>query len=344
MNLMGIRSKRRFLDRLGDLSNGALRLHTPDGEIHEFGRGHPFGDMQLHDWSALTPNSLSKTYAAGLWSSSSLPRLSTLFVSNPKIFGSNKSLEPLSAIGNAEPGNEFFQLLLDPGMNHTSALFGDGIADLEQAQQEKYDHILNQLTPGFRLLDVNCGWGGLAERATERGFFVTGLTHSAAQKGYADARLDGLADIRRQKLSAEADTYDNIVAIETLNRISPRMRLSFFSDLKLRLAQNGRIIMQAVITPETNSVQRPDVPTTSLLLNLIDQSGLRVQESFDFGTSYATTFRLWHEQMKKNYHRLVHMGYDDVYQREWQFALNTTAALFETGQTNVMQLELAHKL
>ena len=75
-------------------------------------------------------------------------------------------------------------------MSYSSALF-DGTDDLETAQARKNDRILSRLAPGERILEIGCGWGGFAERAAETARHVTGLTLSPAQKGYADARLDG---------------------------------------------------------------------------------------------------------------------------------------------------------
>ena len=80
-------------------------------------------------------------------------------------------------------------------MTYSSAIFADPAAPdepLEQAQERKNRLLLDRLDlkPGQRLLEIGCGWGGLAEQAArDFGVHVTGLTLSAEQKAYADARL-----------------------------------------------------------------------------------------------------------------------------------------------------------
>lgn len=124
-------------------------------------------------------------------------------------------------------------------MTYSSALFAPGDNDLSRAQTRKYDRILDRLGQGENILEIGCGWGGFAERAAEQGRRVTGVTISPSQKGYADARLDGRADIRLQDYRAVQGQFDNIVSIEMIEAVGERYWPTYFSTLKQRLAQGG---------------------------------------------------------------------------------------------------------
>ena len=78
-------------------------------------------------------------------------------------------------------GNEFYQLWLDDGMTYSSAMFPRTTATLRRAQNRKYDRILDR-SRSRTVLEIGCGWGGFAERATEAGHSATGLTSRPARK------------------------------------------------------------------------------------------------------------------------------------------------------------------
>ncbi|XLM23051.1 class I SAM-dependent methyltransferase, partial [Chromobacterium piscinae] len=85
-------------------------------------------------------------------------------------------------------GNDFYRLWLDPSWTYSSAWFaGDYGLPLADAQARKYQRICEQLqlSPGMRVLEIGCGWGGFAEHAARRGVAVHGITLSKAQLDFA---------------------------------------------------------------------------------------------------------------------------------------------------------------
>ena len=88
MFLMTKRVKRDFLDACARIGIGSLRLHTPEGEIHDFGRGSPAAEMQIHDWSVVIAIAakgdigLGETYVAGLWDTPSIADLTEVALRN----------------------------------------------------------------------------------------------------------------------------------------------------------------------------------------------------------------------------------------------------------------------
>src|SRR6185312_9520655 len=85
-------------------------------------------------------------------------------------------------------GNEFYERWLDTGMTYSSALYNQPGQSLEAAQTAKQDLVLDRLalTGGEKVLEIGCGWGGLAERVLDRGAAdITCLTLSTEQHAYS---------------------------------------------------------------------------------------------------------------------------------------------------------------
>ncbi|OIQ31485.1 MAG: cyclopropane-fatty-acyl-phospholipid synthase [Alphaproteobacteria bacterium MedPE-SWcel] len=378
------RVKHDFLDTCAQIRSGSLRLHTPEGEIHSFGQGAPVADMQIHDWSVVTAIAsrgdigLGETYVAGLWDTSSIEDLAAVALKNLDQFSGyayagfwnslkfrvvNRLMRANSQRGAArnirahyDVGNEFYQLWLDDSMTYSAAMFARGDDDLGRAQNRKYDRVLERLGSADRVLEIGCGWGGFAERAADAGRHVTGLTISPSQKGYADARLDGRAEIRLQDYRKATGEFDSIVSIEMIEAVGQDYWPAYFATLKARLAQNGRAVIQAITVPDSyfeiyrrssDYIRHYTFPGGMLLSNKViaDQAaraGLRVTDTHAFGGDYARTCALWNDRLTQKSDRVRRLGYDDCFLRNWQFYLGICAASFAVGQTDVVQVELTH--
>ncbi len=378
------RVKREFLDSCEGIQWGSLRLRTPEGEVYDFGTGAPEAELQLHDWSVITTIAarggvgLGEAYVAGLWDTPSIRDLSVVALQNLDRLRSyahanfwnglkmrmiDRVLRANSRRGSSrnirahyDVGNEFYQLWLDPGMTYSSALFESGDEDLSVAQNRKYDRILGHLSGGERVLEIGCGWGGFAERAAQSGRHVTGLTVSPSQKGYADARLDGRADIQLRDYRDCRGTYDDIVSIEMIEAVGERYWPTYFAMLKSNLAQGGRAVIQAITVPDhsfegyrngSDFVRQHSFPGGLLLSNKVIATqarkvGLEVRDTLAFGQDYARTCNLWADQLRAATPRIHRFGFDDTFLRSWRYYLDICAATFATGRTDVVQVELAH--
>lgn len=376
--------RRRFLAAMEGVRHGRLRLVTPDGTVHHFGDGGDEIDLILHDWSVIAAIAargdvgLGETWVDGLWTTNSLEGLLTLALRNVdhladwseprglsrlKMLLSDRVVRLNSLRGSSrnirahyDVGNEFYQLWLDPGMTYSSALFDDQAQDLDRAQARKNDRILSRLGPGESILEIGCGWGGFAEAAADRGRHVTGLTLSPAQKGYADARLDGRAEIRLQDYRQAQGRFDNIVSIEMIEAVGERYWPTYFGTIKARLAEGGRAVLQAITVPDAEFSlyrKRSDfirqhtfpggmLPCNAVIAREAARAGLVVRDTFAFGPDYARTCRIWAGRMLAERPRILRFGYDDRFLRSWQFYLEGCAATFSTARTDVVQVELAH--
>lgn len=378
------RVRSEFLETCAQIRHGALTLRTPEGETHHFGTGTPEAELQINDWAAITTLAargdvgLGEAYVDGLWDTPSIEGLISLALLNDDQFSGlatpgfwttlkfqiiDRVLRANSKRGSSrniqahyDVGNEFYQLWLDPGMTYSSALFDQPGLDLEAAQSRKNTRVLNRLSNGEQVLEIGCGWGGFAEAAAQEGRFVTGLTLSPSQKGYAAARLDGRADIVLRDYRAQTGKFDNIVSIEMIEAVGERYWPSYFSTLKDRLSEGGTAMVQAITvsdayfpTYRSNSdyIRQHIFPGGMLLSDGIiaeqaKTAGLRVRESFAFGQDYAQTCRMWAERMMAQAPRIKTLGYNDGFLRSWRYYLEICAAAFAVGRTDVVQVELVH--
>lgn len=384
MYLLTKRVKHDFLDSCGQIRQGSLRLHTPEGEVFDFGHGAPAAEMRIHDWSVVTAVAASgdigfgETYVAGLWDTPSIADLSEValrniqhfqgymyggFWSNLKFRFIDRVMRVNSIKGSSrnirahyDVGNEFYQLWLDEGMTYSSAIFTPGDDDLIRGQNRKYDRILNRLGGGERVLEIGCGWGGFAERAADTGRHVTGLTISPSQKGYADARLDGRADIVLQDYRKSSGKFDNIVSIEMIEAVGQNYWPTYFATLKDRLADGGRAMIQAITVPDayfetyrrsSDYIRQYTFPGGMLLSDekIADQAqraGLKVTDNYAFGRDYGHTCAQWNQRFDAMSGRIKRLGYDEQFLRNWKYYLGVCTASFAVGQTGVVQVELAH--
>jgi cyclopropane-fatty-acyl-phospholipid synthase len=118
--------------------------------------------------------------------------------------------------------NDFFEAMLDPNMQYSCALFGEG-DDLASAQLRKLDWVCERLRlqPGLRLLDIGCGWGGLARYAARHyGCHVVGITISREQFRYAQRWCRGLdVEIQLRDYREVTDQFDRVVSVGMVEHV-----------------------------------------------------------------------------------------------------------------------------
>ena len=384
MSFISRRIRKEFLTRCEALPVGKLWLQTPEGHVHQFGNSGPEAEWILRDWRAAAAiaargdTGLGESYVEGLWDSPSIEALATLALRNlshfrdlsrPILFNRMKNrladrlLHANSRSGAAknikkhyDVGNEFFQLWLDPGMTYSSGLYGKPTDSLEQAQRHKHDRILDRMVPGESVLEIGCGWGSFAERAADLGRDVTAITISPSQKAYADARLDGRARIELCDYRDQQGTFDNIVSIEMVEAVGERYWPLFFNALKSRLAEGGRIVLQAITVQDnafddyrrrSDFIRRHTFPGGMLLSESVisreaGHAGLAVKGTFAFGKDYWRTCRTWAAQVRSVKRGIAELGHGPEFLRSWQYYLEICAASFAVGRTSVVQVELAH--
>ncbi|MCK0172372.1 cyclopropane-fatty-acyl-phospholipid synthase family protein [Aliiroseovarius sp. S1123] len=376
--------KSQFLSTCARLHDGQLTLRTPEGERFQFGTSGPEAEMVIRDWSAVSALAahgqvgLGEAYVQGLWDTPSVEGLVALAMRNRDQLGAFDKASPFNQAkfrlvdtimransrrgsrknirSHYDVGNEFYALWLDEGMTYSSGIFDKGDNDLSRAQKNKNDRALSRLSDGARTLEIGCGWGGFAEAAADAGRDVTGVTISRNQHNYADSRLDGRADIQLRDYRDIDGQYDNIVSIEMIEAVGARYWPSYFSVLKNKLADGGRVLLQAITVQDTffdtykassDYIRQYVFPggmllSDSVIANQAGRAGLKVNDNHAFGQDYARTCRIWSERLVARKDKIAELGYGEAFFRNWQYYLEICAASFAVGHTNVVQVELAH--
>lgn len=253
-------------------------------------------------------------------------------------------------------GNDFYSLWLDESMTYSAALYADGDASLDAAQHRKYRRLL-QAAPGSKTLEIGCGWGGFAEMAADDGRDVTAITISPAQRDYSARRLGARADIRLQDYRDIAGSFDAIVSIEMIEAVGERRWPLYFRTIERSLAPGGRAAIQAIVVNDAafpayrrrSDFIRRHVFPGGMLLSLARikeeaaRAGLVAENAFHFGRHYARTLREWLRRFESAEPQIRALGWQDRLLRSWRFYLASCAALFETGETDVIQFELQRR-
>ncbi|WP_028455403.1 SAM-dependent methyltransferase [Chitinilyticum litopenaei] len=384
---------RLLLAQLERLQGGLLLLDLPDGSQRACGHGQPQVTLRVHDWAvfervlASGDIGLAEAYRDGLcdcddwvaliglaianraalqqaidgnWLGKLAYRLRHAFNANTRK-GSRRNIAAHYDLGNA-----FYRLWLDDTMTYSSAAFdGDATQDLAQAQRRKYLRLLEGLNarPGQHILEIGCGWGGLAETAARAGLRVHGLTLSTEQLAYASERLAnaGLARLAQCSLTDYRDLppaarYDHIVSIEMFEAVGERYWPTYFATLKRHLSREGRAALQVITIADeqfeqyrrgTDFIQQyifPGgmLPSRSVFEAQAARAGLKVVERRDFGIDYAITLERWRHAFEAKLEAIREQGYDEAFIRLWRFYLCYCEAGFRAGSIGVSHWWLEH--
>jgi cyclopropane-fatty-acyl-phospholipid synthase len=167
--------------------------------------------------------------------------------------------------------NEFFALFLDRSMTYSCAYFERENMTLEEAQRAKVDLSLRKcdLRPGFRLLDIGCGWGSTLHRAvTQYHVQGIGLTLSQNQVSEAKSRLSHLGDqveIRLQGWEEFDEPVDRIVSIGAFEHFRQERYAAFFDKCYRLLPPDGRMLLHSIVWPDQEEFDR-----LGIILNMDD--------------------------------------------------------------------------
>lgn len=273
--------------------------------------------------------------------------------------GSRKNIE-----AHYDLGNDFYKQWLDPSMLYSSAIWADHTPDLESAQQHRLDRIREglELKGGETVLEIGCGWGALAEHlAVEADAKVTGITLSPSQLAWAKevAHRSGkgeLIDLRIQDYRDVEGQFDRIVSIEMFEAVGEAYWPSYFNTIRERLKRGGTALLQIISIEEkryqsyrknADFIQKyvfPGgfLPSDSALAAEIRRAGLALSKVEHFGRSYARTLAEWRNRFRAAWPSIAPLGFDQRFQRLWDYYLSYCEAGFAEGSINVGFYTLKH--
>ena len=249
-------------------------------------------------------------------------------------------------------GNDFFQAMLDPWMQYSCAVFQEG-DDLAAAQQRKLEIICErlQLEPGHRLLDIGCGWGGLARFAAEKyGCSVVGLTISREQYQFAQRWCRGLEVQIQLRDYREIDgKFDRAVSVGMVEHVGFKNYRTYLSAVFKSLGKGGRFLCQGICNPvsswELDPWIRRYIFPNSLLPSLARltkaaEGIFLVEDVANFGPHYDPTLMAWEENFRRAWPRFAdHL--EERFRRMWRFYLLSCAGAFRARSLQLYSILFA---
>ena len=253
-----------------------------------------------------------------------------------------------SAAEHYDLGNDFFAAMLDPAMQYSCAYF-EGTSDLVIAQRLKMGLICQKLgiRPGMRVLDIGCGWGGLAKYAAEHfGCSVTGITLSENQKAYAEEACSGLSvEIRLQDYRDVSEPFDRIVSVGMLEHVGHSNYGKYMEVASRCLKPDGLFLCHTITGNNTRTSCDPWI-TRYIFPNSMLPSASRVLQASEgrfvledvqnLGTHYAPTLAAW-ERAFSNSCDQFRARYGEKFIRMWRLYLLSCAGAFRARSLQVLQ-------
>ncbi|MCE9879596.1 cyclopropane fatty acyl phospholipid synthase [Hafnia paralvei] len=246
-------------------------------------------------------------------------------------------------------GNDLFSLMLDPYMQYSCGYWKDATT-LKQAQEAKLKLICEklQLKPGMTLLDIGCGWGGLAAYAAKHyGVSVEGVTISAEQQKLAQERCKDLdVKILLQDYRDLDSQYDRIVSVGMFEHVGPKNYQTYFKVVARNLKPDGLFLLHTIGANETNMNVDPWINKyifpngclPSIKHIATTSEGKFVMEDWhNIGADYDRTLMAWYERFVQNWPKLEH-NYSQRFFRMFSYYLNACAGAFRARDIQLWQV------
>ena len=364
------------------LVSGTIHGTLPDGAPRTLGGRAPGVECAVHlkSWKALIRLASNgsvgwyQAWEAGEWWSPDPVPLFALFMRHAEALGDTaRAKGPFRAVlrlahlfnrntpagarknvaAHYDLGNDFYAAWLDLTMSYSSALeVGDD--GLEAAQRRKIAAMAARVEGAGSVLDIGCGWGGLAGYLAGRGAAVDAISLSEAQLAWAREHHDG-PRFMKQDYRDSAGQYEAIVSVEMAEALGRENWPAFMDCLARNLKPGGRAALQFIAMRDelfeayaasADFIQAYIFPgglliRTSEFRRLAEERGLDWQNQKDFGPDYAETLKLW----RANFDRAVAQdrlppGFDESFVELWRYYLMYCEGGFRGGGIDVHQVTL----
>ena len=261
--------------------------------------------------------------------------------------------------------NAFYRLFLGPSMTYTCAVWRDPSFGLDAAQAAKHELVCRKLglQRGMRLLDVGCGWGGMAiHAASNHGVRAVGVTLSRrqaewGQKAVAEAGLSNLVEIRHQDYRDVDDgPYDAISSIGLIEHVGSQQLPSYARHLYQLLRPGGRLLNHGISRPPPDTAWRPWArlsPNRSFLYRFVfpdgelmevgtvvsglQEAGFEARHMESLREHYALTCRAWVGNLERHWDEAVAEA-GAARTRVWRLYMAGSALHFESNRTSLHQI------
>jgi len=254
-----------------------------------------------------------------------------------------------------------YDLFLDADRQYSCAYFPNLGISIEEAQANKKRHIAAKLLlkPGQSVLDIGCGWGGLAiYLARECGVEVTGLTlsveqHKVAEQRAAAAGLSERVRFRLEDYRAHRGVYDRIVSVGMFEHVGVPQYSDFFGAVHALLSENGVALLHSIGRMDGPAATNPWLrkyifpggysPALSEVVPVVERARLWITDIEVLRLHYAETLKLWRQRFNANRERIRAL-YDERFCRMWEFYLAGSEVAFRHQGHLVFQMQMARSI
>ncbi len=378
---------------LSKIDYGYLEIKTFDGEILKFGnpeeplsaniiikkpnfnynliRGGSIGFAECYMRGEFETDDLSNLIELTARNIKIIHRFSGLldvpvinYIKN-KIIKNTKSRSKENIAKHYDLGNEFFSLWLDDTLTYSSAIFNEHSKNLAEAQNNKYQKLIDLIKPnnGDKVLEIGCGWGGFAEYLGKKyDVKLDCITISKKQFEYAKERIHkcGLNEKVNIEIKDYRDLqgkYNSIASIEMIEAVGQNYLESYFKTIKDNLSGGGKAAIQAITIDDSlfdryknkqDFIQKyifPGgfLPNKNSINKYVSDNGLTVNSYNSYADHYANTLSIWRNEFMKKWELIKNQGFDLKFKRMWEFYLSYCEAGFKSKNIDLIQFSLQNK-
>ena len=328
-----------------------------------FAESYMRGEFETDNLSSLieiTARNIKNIYKfSGLLDFTIVNLFKKIFIKNTK----NRSKENIAK--HYDLGNEFFSLWLDETLTYSSGIFNETIKDLSEAQNNKYQKMIDLIRPsnGDRVLEIGCGWGGFAEYLGKKyDVKLDCITISKKQFEYAKKRihkcgLNEKVNIEIKDYRDLKNKYNSIASIEMIEAVGQNYLESYFKTIKSNLSSDGRAAIQAITIDDDlydryktkqDFIQKyifPGgfLPSKNSLNKYVSENGLTINSYNSYADHYANTLAIWKNKFNKKWDLIKNQGFDLTFKRMWEFYLSYCEAGFKSKNIDLIQFSIQNR-
>jgi len=282
-----------------------------------------------------------------------------------KIIKNTKSRSKENIAKHYDLGNEFFSLWLDDTLTYSSAIFDDKSKKLSEAQNNKYQKLIDLIKPnnGDKVLEIGCGWGGFAEYLGKKyDVKLDCITISKKQFEYAKERifncgLNEKVNIEIKDYRDLQGKYNSIASIEMIEAVGQNYLEGYFKTIKNNLSEGGKAAIQAITIDDRlferyknkqDFIQKyifPGgfLPNKNSINRYVSDNNLTVNSYISYADDYANTLALWRNEFLKKWDLIKNQGFDLTFKRMWEFYLSYCEAGFKSKNIDLIQFSMQNK-
>ncbi len=285
--------------------------------------------------------------------------LKRIFISNTK----SKSLEHISK--HYDLGNDFFSKWLDKTLTYSSAIYENKNDNLETAQKNKYQKLIDLLNPrdGNKILEIGCGWGGFSEYLAKRqDVLIDCITISKRQYEFSKERifksgLNNKVNVMFLDYRDLKNKYDKVASIEMIEAVGEKYLDQYFKTIKNSLNPNGHAAIQGIIIKDDlferyrvneDFIQKyifPGgfLPSLNYIKKLTNKNQLRLDKINSYSDDYAKTLLTWKNNFFSAWDNITPLGFNESFKRMWEFYLSYCEAGFKARNIDLIQFSMSNR-